>query len=131
VKIKLHLSIYPRARNIDKARKAIVRVQERLTKDLKVNNIEKNISDESTFRVDCTIPLESNSLAEALYESLEMCQNIAIAWLVFGPEKRFDGHWQFHATAYEPMNVQGIKYVGFEISDGPIPQVITVNADEI
>lgn len=124
--LKLHLSVYPRARTIDSARKAIARVQKRLPKKMTIKSIERNYQDRSTFRVDCTIRLGGSSPPDALFESMEICQNISISWLLFGPEKRIDGHWQFHGYAREPMEVQGIKYAVFGISDGPIPEEITV-----
>jgi len=129
--MNLHLSIYPRARNIDKARKAIDRVQERLSRQMTIKNIERNSQDKSTFRVDCTIPLNGESAESVLFESLQICQTIAACWLLFGPEKRIDGHWEFHGHAQEhQMQMQGIKYAAFGISDGPIPEIIEVPVEE-
>jgi len=129
--LELHLSIYPRARNQDKARNAIARVQKRLPIKLRVKNIERNYQDKSTFRVDCTVPLRGKSPQNALYESLCICQNISICWVLFGPEKRTDGHWEFHAHALEhQIGVQGIKYAAFTISDGPIPELIVLNVPD-
>ena len=132
--LKLQLSIYPRARNVAVAKKALVRFQRLVPKKIIVKTIERNYQDKSTFRIDGTVRLRSSLPQDALYESLRLFQKISFCWLVCGPYKRHDRHWQFDVFAEEHQmkaaGVEGFKSIAYGISPGTIPEEITIRIKE-
>lgn len=112
IKITLHLE----AKTKEKGERILARFREVFGRPVSVQSFERNVDDNSLFRVDLITPLETDNIEHAVFKSLEVCATFARSWLIVGPDKVNGGNWEFSGWARDAqLIVPGIRAACFEI----------------
>ena len=114
IEITLHLDVKTK----EKGDRVLKRFQEVFGRSVSVQSFERNVDNNSLFRVDLITPLETDNMEHAIYQTLEACSTFARSWTVTGPHEVEGGGLEFSGWAGgEQLAIPGIRSAHFEISN--------------
>jgi hypothetical protein len=110
-------TLFIRARTRDKALKVLRWFEEAAQHDATIVECEQYWKDKSLFRAVVTTPLGIENVAEAVFETLLTCSQIATPRIVNAPQAYTDNRWEFGGSPDTGgvISVVGISAVSFRI----------------
>ena len=112
----IELTIHLRVKTKEKGERVLGWFKKAFKREVTIVNFERNHDDPDLFRVDMTTALGVNTIQEAIFESLRICEPIAMWWTVNGPTEYEGGRWEFIGLAEgAQINIVGVHAAGFTI----------------
>lgn len=104
------------AHSEQKAISVINQLSKKIGRKFIVENCEHYWKDQSLFSTKFSLQLESQSISDAMMETLVFCKSIAEKWVVSAPSDLGNGAWQFIGDALKP-NDDKVNMIYFVVSN--------------
>jgi hypothetical protein len=113
---ELMWAVFLRVNSAPKARHVIHRISAVTGYEAEVLKCERYWKDQSLYRISFNFHLIATSIADAIFETLQVCQHMASHWTINTPSEHDDERWEFHGSAHKTSLVS-VEMIDFHLSN--------------
>jgi hypothetical protein len=124
---EMEWEVYFRTIRPEKAEKYLRKLEQALGEEIVSSSCEQWDRAKFLFRIDFTIQIETESIREAVFISLSLCQKVQPWWSVTGPSSHAGDIWEFMGRSKD--EAIGVVSIGFGLKNYAL-QEKSLNSEE-
>jgi hypothetical protein len=113
---EIRWTAFLRVNSEKKAKKVLHRINEAIGSQIEVIECGKYWKDQSLFKAYFRIGLVCSEIADAVFETLQICRNLASHWTVSTPSEYKDERWEFNGFTHE-VSLTSVESMDFHLSN--------------
>ena len=112
-------TLFIEAQSKPEAEKVLERFEKAIGSGVECSEFAPYWKDESLFRVVGVSSLGAQDVAVALFETLQICYQVCVRWVLTPPQEHEGNKWEFHGSehAQTGTRIPGLKLVSFHVDN--------------